>query len=153
MINEGAGEETIVEGKTVDEAVRKGLILSGWTKEQVTVEVLDPGSHGPWVNAGLARVRLSRRTANAFQLASEVTAGILRQVGLEGRARVEQRSSVAMAKASMRSSTSFRASFRSAAVPGSWSRSILAGSGNGGSAIYEIWPTRLRMRCGRPAAR
>ena len=91
MINEGAGESTIAEGKTVDEAIRKALILSGWTKEQVTVEVLDQGSQGPWVSAGLAKVRLSRRTADAFQLASEITSGILRQVGLEGRARVEQR--------------------------------------------------------------
>jgi spoIIIJ-associated protein len=91
MIHEDTPESTVAEGKTVDEAVRKGLIASGWSKEQVAIEVLDPGSHGPWVNTAVARVRLSRRTADAIQLASEVTAGILRQVGLDGHARVERR--------------------------------------------------------------
>ena len=81
----------ITEGKTVDEAIRRGLIATGWSRDQVTVEVVDPGSRTSWVNQGLARVRLSRKTADPFELADRITAGILRRVGLESRVSVEQR--------------------------------------------------------------
>jgi spoIIIJ-associated protein len=91
MIDDEASEAAITEGKTVDEAIRRGLIATGWSRDQVTVEVVDPGSRTPWVNQGLARVRLSRKTADPFELADRITAGILRRVGLEGRVSVEQR--------------------------------------------------------------
>ena len=83
--------EVEAEGKTVDEAVRKGLIISGWTREQVTVEVLNTVSQGTWVSSALARVRLSRKTGDALELARQVTADILERVGLSGQVQAERR--------------------------------------------------------------
>jgi spoIIIJ-associated protein len=85
-------QEFITEGKTVDEAVRKGLIASGWTREQVAIDVLDSGSRSVWVGSGLARVRLRRKTVDALDLARLVTAEVLERMGLNALVRAEQRS-------------------------------------------------------------
>jgi spoIIIJ-associated protein len=79
------------EGKTVDEAIRKGLIMSGWTREQVAVEVLNSVKQGTWVSNALARVRLTRKTGDALDLARRVTAEILERVGLSGQVQAERR--------------------------------------------------------------
>jgi spoIIIJ-associated protein len=84
-------DEAVAEGKTVDEAVRKALIATGWARDQVTIEVLDSGARSAWVSSSVARVRLHRKTGDAFALAKEVTAELLKRVGLEARIQVESR--------------------------------------------------------------
>lgn len=84
-------ESAEAEGKTVDEAVRKALIATGWKRDQVTVDVLDHGGRGAWVSDSVARVRLRRRTADAFALAQQVTTELLRRIGLPAQVKVEKR--------------------------------------------------------------
>ena len=82
-------ESAEAEGKTVDEAIRKALIATGWNRDQVAVDILDPGGRSAWVSDSVARVRLRRRTADAFDLAQQVTTELLRRVGLPAQVRVE----------------------------------------------------------------
>ncbi len=79
------------EGKTVDEAVRKALIATGWTRDQIAVEVLDHGQRSAWVSGTVVRVRIHRKSADAFSLAKEVTTELLKRVGLNARIETEQR--------------------------------------------------------------
>lgn len=79
------------EGRTVDEAVRKALIATGWKRDQITVDVLEPGGRSTWETSALARIRLRRKTADALDLAQEVTAELLKRVGLAARVKAEQR--------------------------------------------------------------
>ncbi len=84
-------ESAEAEGKTVDEAVRKALIATGWKRDQVTVDVLDHGGRSAWVSDSVARVRLRRGTADAFDLARQVTTELLRRIGLPAQVKVEKR--------------------------------------------------------------
>jgi hypothetical protein len=91
MSDDDKPQEVVAEGKTVDEAVKRGLIASGWQLEQIAVEVLDPGSRNVWGDNRLARVRLSRKTANPVELARQITAGMLERMGLSGQVQIDQR--------------------------------------------------------------
>lgn len=84
-------ESAEAEGKTVDEAIRKALIATGWKRDQITVDILDHGGRSAWVSGSVARVRLRRRTGDAFDLAQQVTTELLRRIGLAAQVRVEKR--------------------------------------------------------------
>jgi spoIIIJ-associated protein len=84
-------ESAEAEGKTVDEAIRKALIATGWKRDQITVDVLDHGGRSAWVNESVARVRLRRRSGDAFDLAQQVTTELLRRIGLPAQVKVEKR--------------------------------------------------------------
>jgi spoIIIJ-associated protein len=91
MLENDKPQAAEAEGKTVDEAVRKALIATGWKRDQVTVDVLDAGGHSTWVSGSVARIRLRRKTADAFDLAQEVTAELLRRIGLTAQVKAEKR--------------------------------------------------------------
>ncbi len=86
------------EGRTPDEAVRRALMERCWSRDEVTVEVIDPGSRALFGEGGLARVRVSRG-ADPVHLAETVTAEILNRMGLEAQvaaARVDNGISVSI---------------------------------------------------------
>lgn len=91
MLEDDKPRDVEVEGKTVDEAVRKALIMTGWTRDQIAIEVLNRGGGGAWAGGAQARVRVSRKSGDALELARKVTADVLERMGLSGMVQAEVR--------------------------------------------------------------
>jgi len=77
-------------GRTVEEAVERGLVQLGAAVEDVTVEVLDPGTRGMLgLGAREARVRLSLREG-AAAVAHRLAAQLLKAMGFTAAVRARQ---------------------------------------------------------------
>lgn len=77
-------------GRTVEEAVDRALTALGVTRDDVEVEVLDPGTRGMLgLGSRDARVRVTLRD-NPAAVAHTVMARLLRQMGFDGTVRVRE---------------------------------------------------------------
>lgn len=77
-------------GRTVEEAVDRALTALGVTRDDVEVEVLDPGARGMLgLGSRDARVRVTLRD-NPAAVAHTVMARLLRQMGFDGTVRVRE---------------------------------------------------------------
>ena len=79
-----AEQPTVVEGegRTADEAVRRLLMATAWSRSECEIEVLDPGSRSLFGEPRPARVRISRGSQDVTQLTGDVTRGVLEHMGL-----------------------------------------------------------------------
>src|SRR5690554_649286 len=71
-------------GKTVEEAIREGLIELGATRDNVDIEVIDKGSKGflGLVGSKMARVRI-RKKSNPIDTAVKFLEGILENMKIQ----------------------------------------------------------------------
>ena len=77
-------------GRTVDEAVDRALAALGASREDVDVEVLDPGAHGMFgLGSREARVRLTLRES-VGAVAHQFATRLLRGMGFAGAVRVHE---------------------------------------------------------------
>jgi spoIIIJ-associated protein len=93
MPNQEVNADQIVdEGKTVDEAIEKGLQRLGLSREQVEVDVLEEGAKGVFGLIGLkqARVVLRKRddTDEVNGKIEEMITNLIRLIGLSSQARI-----------------------------------------------------------------
>lgn len=81
-------------GKTVEEAVARVVAELGVDREDLDVEVLDPGARGMLgLGAREARIRVSLK-GNPGALAHTLTARLLQEMGLPGTVRVHQQEDI-----------------------------------------------------------
>ncbi|MDR7415598.1 MAG: RNA-binding cell elongation regulator Jag/EloR [Armatimonadota bacterium] len=84
--------EFIGSGRTVEEAIEAALRLSGLSREEAEIEILDEGSRGFLGLGGReARVRLVPKSTNPeVDRAAEIAQTLLRHMGLDGTVRARQ---------------------------------------------------------------
>ena len=77
-------------GKTVEEAIQKGLSKIGLPREKVSIEVVDKGAKGVFLFLGgrAARVRIRPRVSDVERV-REITQGILERMGFTAPVRAQ----------------------------------------------------------------
>lgn len=77
-------EDGIFTGKTVEEAIEKGLSANGLTKEQAVIEILDEGKKGfLGIGSTSARVRITKKKTDG-ERAAEFIDGLLEILSING---------------------------------------------------------------------